>query len=827
FCLADDIPCKPFSRVTFSVKPFRSQYGQGKGLTSIDVNVLRAKVQELFSKQPLETNQSMYLELPGSKPIVLTVDSEHSSSMGPRAAKRRRVRNSTGVITSQTQLDFKVNLDHPGIQLVEHINIASTQLLVELSFITDKFQKKFSLGREHVSSAIENDSDSEDEGMDLGGLMMMLGGQGAVRLSGGGVSKPSKSDWREGLPPLPFQVAHDELEDLLISKFSEQDLSLGSDTVVEIGRYGFIRATVRDAGYLEAENEVSLKEKQRFSPYKLCFTPSADCIKGIRVDKQLCDDDIVVGNQYLALSDDDSIEFTIEDRQYQKNHEKSPQMRIDVGEFSQAVKELSKGNKWFIQNGCFPLELSTGKFLFRVAKVRTGEISQADIPSAFVRPGTNTTLSLNVMKSDGLTLCNGSETHELESVKVKVKYVPEDTGMPAFMMPQEEERETISLSEEQVEAFFQGMDKSRLFMEQTLVQRFDDSGSLHLVVSEMKFKDGTPAAKHSLLGAMSLETNVQFVSEDREKLRIFTIPKDVELKGIVARLRDEMGVGGVSDQFQEIVRRILLSRSSNPVFKQFGIKAPKGILLYGPPGTGKTLLAKQLGKILSCTEDRVTMIDGTSIYSKWVGESSKNVRNLFKPAREEWAQYKRGEISEAPMHLIIVDEVDSFLKKRDESGDPHAAKPTNAFLGQIDGLNEMENVLFIGISNRRSSLDPAVLRPGRLEVQLEISLPDDIGREEIFQIHTKQLRKDNLLDSKVDFKVLVEKTKGFSGADIASTVKEAVSYVQRRMLEKLSDENPETAIITDKDRQVTMKDLLKSLKHLEPEKNDPPFGMYL
>ena len=209
-----------------------------------------------------------------------------------------------------------------------------------------------------------------------------------------------------------------------------------------------------------------------------------------------------------------------------------------------------------------------------------------------------------------------------------------------------------------------------------------------------------------------------------------------------------MGIGGLDAQFAEIFRRAFNSRRyPASVLEKYGVKHCKGMLLYGPPGTGKTLIARQIAKALNCSEPQV--VDGPQIFDKYVGGSEKKIRELFEPAEKD--QKENGDESE--LHIVIFDEIDAICRQRGSVGSSGTGvheSVVNQLLSKIDGVDSLNNVLVIGMTNRLEMIDEAMLRPGRLEVHLEIGLPDEAGRLQILQIHTKQMAKHGLLADDVD-----------------------------------------------------------------------------
>jgi len=240
----------------------------------------------------------------------------------------------------------------------------------------------------------------------------------------------------------------------------------------------------------------------------------------------------------------------------------------------------------------------------------------------------------------------------------------------------------------------------------------------------------------------------------------------------------QMGIGGLGDEFKEIFRRAFASRIFPPeIVQKMGGKHVKGILLHGPPGCGKTLMARKIGKMLSAREPQV--VNGPEILNKYVGESEANVRKLFEPAEEE--QKKLGKKS--GLHIIIFDEIDAICKHRGasaSSGSQVGDTVVNQLLSKIDGVDQLDNILIIGMTNRPDLIDEALLRPGRLEVKKEISLPNEPGRLEIFKIHTEKMTSNDMLSSDVDLKELAMVTKNFSGAEIEGLARAAQSYAFTR-----------------------------------------------
>ena len=224
------------------------------------------------------------------------------------------------------------------------------------------------------------------------------------------------------------------------------------------------------------------------------------------------------------------------------------------------------------------------------------------------------------------------------------------------------------------------------------------------------------------------------------------------------RWDDVGGLAKVKMQLREAVEAPL---NHPEVFEEMGIRAPKGVLLFGPPGTGKTLLAKA---VATESEANFISVRGPEIFNKYVGESEKAVREIFKKARQV-----------APC-VLFFDEIDAILASRGQRDDTGVSQRiVNQFLAELDGMQTLQNVLVIGATNRADILDPAVLRPGRFDGVIFVPPPDTDARLEILRVHT---RKMPLADD-VSLEKLADGTEGFSGADIEGLVREAAMAAVR------------------------------------------------
>ena len=258
-------------------------------------------------------------------------------------------------------------------------------------------------------------------------------------------------------------------------------------------------------------------------------------------------------------------------------------------------------------------------------------------------------------------------------------------------------------------------------------------------------------------------------------------------------------VGGLDELKEELKEAIEWPIKHKEAFDYVDVETPKGILLHGPPGTGKTLIAKALAKM---TESNFISIKGPELLSKWVGESEKGVREIFRKARQA-----------APC-IIFLDEVDALVPRRGSGGsESHVTESVvSQILTEIDGLEELNNVLIIGATNRLDIVDEALLRPGRFDRIIEVPNPDSKGRQHIFEIHTKK----KPLENGVNLTKLVELTNGFSGAEIGAVANRAAISSLKRYVNRKSQNLKEI--------KITQQDLIDAVDKVKPRKKEEPLS---
>src|SRR5256712_7425868 len=372
-----------------------------------------------------------------------------------------------------------------------------------------------------------------------------------------------------------------------------------------------------------------------------------------------------------------------------------------------------------------------------------------------------------IIKIDGLTRHNiGAGIND----KVTIKKVDAKEAEQIVLSPIEK------LSEEGLQEYMQtNYDGHVLTNGDTLIVTTQLGGKTQLVVTST-----TPSSKPVIV-------------TEQTKFKLGSMTKAID--NSVPRITYD-DLGGLKKEVQKIREMVELPMRHPELFEKLGVEAPKGVLLYGPPGTGKTLLAKA---VAGETNSHFISLSGPEIIGKYYGESEERLRDIFKQAEEN-----------AP-GIIFIDEIDSIAPKREEVTGEVEKRVVSQLLTLMDGMKSRGKVVVIAATNRPDSLDPAIRRPGRFDREIEIGIPDEQGRKEILDIHTRGMP----IDAKVNLDQFAKVTHGFVGADLESLAKEAAMRSLRRILpdidlekEKIPNEILKKIIITEED----FKDALKEVR---------------
>ncbi len=314
---------------------------------------------------------------------------------------------------------------------------------------------------------------------------------------------------------------------------------------------------------------------------------------------------------------------------------------------------------------------------------------------------------------------------------------------------------------------------------------------------EALVKEAAMSALRRTLPKINLEEEQEIPKEVMESLRVTMNDFKAGLKNVSPSAMREVlvevpnvnweDIGDLKDAKQQLKEAVEWPLKKPSAFKRMGIRPPKGILLYGPPGTGKTLLAKA---VANESNANFISIRGPELLSKWVGESERGIREVFKKARQ------------VSPTIIFFDELDSIAPVRGREVGTHVTETVvNQLLTEMDGLEELEGVVVIGATNRPDIIDPGLLRPGRFDRHILTGVPDEEGRLKILKVHTKKIP----LAKNVNLRKLAEMTENYVGADIEALCREAAMHALRRDM---------------KAKEVTMNDFKEAMKNISPTMTD-------
>lgn len=256
-------------------------------------------------------------------------------------------------------------------------------------------------------------------------------------------------------------------------------------------------------------------------------------------------------------------------------------------------------------------------------------------------------------------------------------------------------------------------------------------------------------------------------------------------------------IGGLHQEIQRIREMVELPMRHPELFQRLGIEPPRGVFLYGPPGCGKTLLAKG---VANESDANFYVISGPEIMSKFYGESEARLREIFQKAQE------------TSPSIIFIDEMDAIAPKREEVTGEVERRVVAQLLSLMDGMGSRGNIIVIGATNRPNAIDPALRRPGRFDREIEIGVPDKAGRNEVLQIHTRNMP----LSEDSDLKRLSDVTHGYTGADIASLCREAAMKALRRYIPEINLEEERIPPEVLEKMVVNMDDFMSAYREITP-----------
>ena len=433
------------------------------------------------------------------------------------------------------------------------------------------------------------------------------------------------------------------------------------------------------------------------------------------------------------------------------------EIQLRVGDAKQ--RDVGRGIARIDQKTMQKLEISAGDVIEIVGKRMT---------SAIAWPAYSEDQNRDLIRIDGFTRKNsGVAINEYVLVKpAKVKNAIGVTLAPVDMR--------LNVDED-----FTNFVRNRL-MERTLVE--GDTTLVMMLGQAIPFTV-TKTRPHGVV-KVAAETKLTILNEPAP-----------EGKGLPRTTYED--VGGLHEEIQRVREMVELPLRHPELFQRLGIEPPKGVLLHGPPGCGKTLLARA---VANESEANFFSINGPEIMSKFYGESEARLREIFQQAQQN-----------APS-IIFIDELDAIAPKREEVTGEVERRVVAQLLALMDGLSGRGNVIVIGATNRPGALDPALRRPGRFDREIEIGVPDKLGRYEIVQIHTRGMP----LAGDVDLKKLSEMTHGYTGADLSALGRETAMKALRRYLPQIDLEEERIPPNVLEKMEVTGEDFLNAYKEITP-----------
>jgi transitional endoplasmic reticulum ATPase len=330
-----------------------------------------------------------------------------------------------------------------------------------------------------------------------------------------------------------------------------------------------------------------------------------------------------------------------------------------------------------------------------------------------------------------------------------------------------------------VDEDFTNFVKNRL-MERTFVE--GDTTLVMMLGHAIPFR--VTKARPNGIVRINHSTNIQILAEPAP-----------EAKGVPRTTYED--IGGLHEEIQRIREMVELPLRHPELFQRLGIEPPKGVMLHGPPGCGKTLLARA---VANESEANFYSINGPEIMSKFYGESEARLREMFTQAQKN-----------SPS-IIFIDELDAIAPKREEVTGEVERRVVAQLLALMDGLTGRGNLIVIGATNRPEALDPALRRPGRFDREIEIGVPDQTGRFEILQIHTRGMP----LSKDVDLKKLSKMSYGYTGADLSALGRETAMKALRRYLPEINLEDERVPPKVLEKMEVRMEDFQNAYREITP-----------
>src|SRR5438445_3235811 len=465
------------------------------------------------------------------------------------------------------------------------------------------------------------------------------------------------------------------------------------------------------------------------------------------------------------------------------------ELRLKIGELT-AREEAGRGIVRIDSGIMSKLGIREGDVVEIEGKRKTAAIAVRAYPAD---------VGMNIIRMDGITRrnCGGAVGEFVKLKKADIKEARRIT------MAQAEKGLIIHISPNLIKQniHMRPLVKGDIIIPSPVVRRRQRGGSIFEEFFGIDFEDFffTPFPGETRFVVTHTETQgIVRVGEVTDLEILPELPESLKMEERTVPDVTYEDIGGMREVIQKVREMIELPLRHPELFERLGVEPPKGVLLYGAPGTGKTLLARAVANESGAN---FISISGPEVMSKWYGQSEENLRKIFEEAEKN-----------SPS-IIFVDEIDSLAPKREEVTGEVERRVVSQLLTLMDGLKKRGKVIVIAATNRPNSIDEALRRGGRFDREIEIPVPDRIGRLEILKIHTRNMP----LSKDMDLNWLADITYGFVGADLWSLAKEAAMSALRRVLPELKwkteEELPKEVM---EKLVVTREDFENGLKMVEP-----------
>jgi SpoVK/Ycf46/Vps4 family AAA+-type ATPase len=584
--------------------------------------------------------------------------------------------------------------------------------------------------------------------------------------------------WKKGNPPLPLNLSLDVVAQKIKERCEGQYLSLDwKDRFVFDDHWHFQVKLYEVKLHQQSTSQDltidSLKNQKVF----LFRSPSHIAIKGspdflITTEKK----DAIVAKE---------LTFEVVNTDIEEEFLPNELLILSVQEVTETFKS---GQKALPVNGKWVFSNTRGRFLLKLISAIGDAPAVARNVKALWKMGRATKLNLFAKDHLKVVIVDSLDAHPVKKAKITVS-LQDGSAKGVFAMllgggDDGSDGKTIVDKEELKILFRQAVPSPRYLFKEQNFEAINGKGKKILFKVEELVPQKALQKKsiYETIYQLSDETELCFEGEKGGDIMIQSKAQAMDFSDINKKLI-EFGIGGMSEQFTDVISRTILSRTTySDHVKALGQKPSRGLLLWGPPGTGKTLLARKLGEVLGVTKERIHIYTGSEIWDKWLGESEKKVRKMFFEARADQKRFGK----ESPLHLLIIDEIDAFLRSRSDSKNRWEASVVNTFLAELDGISSagedsLDNILVVGLTNHPDSLDEAVKRPGRLFPHIHIGIPETKGRKEIFEIHSRFIKEKGFLADDVNVDKIVLNTVGKTGAFIEGLITAACERSFKRL----------------------------------------------